>query len=736
MKKELLSPAGDMESLRAAIHAGCDAVYIAGKKFGARKFSKNFTEDELVDAINYAHLYGVKVYVTVNTMIYENEIEEVLEYIGFLYTNHVDAVIVQDIGLMVEIKKLYKDLEIHASTQAHNYSKENFDLLEELGVTRVVLAREESLEDIKNIKTNLEKEVFIHGAICISYSGQCLFSSFVLNRSGNRGECAGMCRLPYKLKSEDGYVNTMGDYLLSPRELCTIPRFRELMDSDIKCFKIEGRMKSPAYVYFVTKLYRMLIDKYEHGEELEISREDYDNLLVLYNRKFTEGYLFNKKNDEFMNIESPNHQGISLGKVIKVTPKRIGIKLTRDLNQEDGIRFLDINKGMIVNFLYNEKDMLISSAKSGSVIYVDNKIGLTKPCSVVKTVDKELQRSLENYPLKKIPISMKFSAHLGNKMTLEVSDGVNTINLSGNIVESAIKNSTTEEEVISKLNKLGDTPYVLDSVHIDMSDNIFIPMGQVNHLRQDIIKLLSDKRIYRESVVIDKKYIPKIASIREKDVEICVLVRNEEQLLSVIDKDIARVYITDFSLYQKYCDKSPKLYYRENRLSNSNASRKMVTEFSKVGDNPSCTDYYLNVANTSYLEYLSNKNIENVTLSVEMKPYQIRDVVSKNNTQLKLEVMIYGKVELMLMKYSIHDMFNLDENKKYFLVDRNYANYQFIEEDNATHIFHSTPNLYTYEEIIEIINSGVSYVRLEFLDESSEEVLNILEKYQQLIQKS
>lgn len=735
MKKELLSPAGDMESLRAAIHAGCDAVYIAGKKFGARKFSKNFTEDELVDAINYAHLYGVKVYVTVNTMIYEDEMKEVLEYIGFLYTNHVDAVIVQDIGLIVEIKKLYKDLEIHASTQAHNYSKENFDLLEELGVTRVVLAREESLEDIKNIKTNLEKEVFIHGAICISYSGQCLFSSFVLNRSGNRGECAGMCRLPYKLKNEDGYVNTIGDYLLSPRELCTIPRFKELMDSDIKCFKIEGRMKSAAYVYFVTKLYRMLIDKYERGEELEISREDYDNLLVLYNRKFTEGYLFIKKNDEFMNIESPNHQGISLGKVIKVTPKRIGIKLTRDLNQEDGIRFLDINKGMIVNFLYNEKDMLISSAKSGSVIYVDNKIGLTKPCLVVKTVDKELQKSLENYPLKKIPISMKFSAHLGDKMTLEVSDGVNTINLSGNIVERAIKNSTTEEEVLSKLNKLGDTPYVLDSVHINMSDNIFIPMGQVNHLRQDIIKLLSDRRIYRESVVIDKKYIPKIASIREKDVEICVLVRNEEQLLSVIDKAVARVYITDFSLYQKYSDKYPKLYYRENRLSKSNASRKMVTEFTKVGDNPSCTDYYLNVANTSYLEYLSNKNIENVTLSVEMKPYQIRDVVSKNNTQLKLEVMIYGKVELMLMKYSIHDMFNLDENKEYSLVDRNYANYQFIEEDNATHIFHSTPNLYTDEETIEIINSGVSYVRLEFLDESSEEVLNILEKYQQLIQK-
>lgn len=735
MKKELLSPAGDMESLKAAIHAGCDAVYIAGKKFGARKFSKNFTEEELVDAVNYAHLYGVNIYVAVNTLVFENEMEEALEYVGFLYSNHVDAVIVQDIGLMIEIKKLYKDLEIHVSTQAHSYSKESLDLLEEIGITRVVLAREESLKEIKNIKTNLEKEVFIHGALCISYSGQCLFSSLVLNRSGNRGECAGMCRLPYKLKSEDGYVNTDGDYLLSPRELCTISKFKELMDSDIKCFKIEGRMKSPAYVYFVTKIYRMLIDKYERGEELKISKKDYDNLLVLYNRKFTEGFLFNKKNNEFMNIESPNHQGIILGKVVKITPKRIGIKLTCDLNQEDGIRFLDINKGMIVNFLYNEKGKLISSSKSDSIVYVDNKVHLTKPCMVVKTVDKKLQNNLENYPLKKIPISMKFSAHLKDKMTLIVSDGVNVVNLSINVVERAIKNSTTEEEIISKLNRLGDSPYVLDSIHIDIDDNIFIPMKQINHLRQDIIKLLSEKRIFRKNVKIDKKYIPKIASISKSNVQICVLVRNEEQLLGVIDKDIARIYITDFSLYKKYYCRYTNLYYRENRLTKSTAERKMAVEFARVGDNPNCADYYLNVTNTSYLEYLANKDIENVTLSVEMRPYQIRDIVSKNNTKIKLEVLIYGKVELMLMKHSIHDMFRLDKNKNYSLIDRNNVNYRFIREDNATHIFHSTPNLYTNEEIIEILNSGVNFVRLEFLDESRNEVLNIFEKYQQLIQK-
>ena len=735
MKKELLSPAGDMESLKASVHAGCDAVYIAGKKFGARKFSKNFTEEELVCAINYAHLYGVKVYVTVNTMIYEDEMEEVLNYIGFLYVNHVDAVIVQDIGLIYEIRKLYKDLEIHASTQLHNYTKESFDLLEELGVSRVVLAREVSLSDIKSIDTKLEKEAFIHGALCISYSGQCLFSSFVLNRSGNRGECAGMCRLPYKLKSSDGYVDTTGEYLLSPRELCTVNKFRELMDSDIKCFKIEGRMKSPAYVYFVTKIYRMLMDKYESGEELEISEEDYNNLLVLYNRKFTDGHLFDSKNDQLMNIESPNHQGIPLGEVIKVNPKKIGIKLIRDLNQEDGIRFLSVNKGMIVNFLYNDKDMLISSAKAGTIVYVDNKIGLDKPCNVVKTIDKELVKNLNNYPLKKIPISMKFSAILDEKITLEVSDGINNIKLYGNVVESALKNATSKDDIISKLKKLGDTPYILDKIDIDISDNVFIPMTQVNHLRQEAIRLLSDKRIYRESVVMDNKYIPKPARIVKNNVEICVLVRTEEQLLSVINSSVSRIYVTDINLYNKYSSKYDNLYFRENRLSSSSVNRKMITEFAKLDSNTSYTDYYLNVANTSYLEYLASKGVGCAILSVEMKPYQISDVVAKNNTNVQLEVLIYGRVELMIMKYSINDMFNLNNNNKYYLVDRNYMAYQFRYEDNATHIFHSTPNLYTNDEILEIIDSGVNYLRIEFLDESSEEVLNILEKYQQLIQK-
>ena len=199
MKKELLAPAGSFDTLKQAIHNGCDAVYLGGKKFGARKFASNFDEEEMVMAIEYCHLYGVKIYVTVNTLIYEDEIEEVLEYIKFLHMNHVDAVIMQDIGLITRVRERFPELEIHASTQLHTHNQKQVELLENLGVKRVVVAREMSIDEINKLDTKLEIEAFIHGALCVCYSGQCLFSSLLLNRSGNRGECAGICRLPFSL---------------------------------------------------------------------------------------------------------------------------------------------------------------------------------------------------------------------------------------------------------------------------------------------------------------------------------------------------------------------------------------------------------------------------------------------------------------------------------------------------------------------------------------------------------
>ena len=405
MKKiELLSPVGNLEMLNAAVNNGADAIYLAGKNYGARKYANNFTNDEIKEAIKYAHLYGVKVYVTINTVIYEGEIESFIEYVKFLYENHVDAVIMQDLGMIKLVLAKFPDLEVHGSTQMHNHNDESIKYLKSIGVKRVVLARELSLDEVKNINVDIEKEIFVYGALCISYSGQCLMSSRVLNRSGNRGECAGMCRLPYELIEETTKIPTEGPYLLSPKELNTLANLREIIDSQVDSLKIEGRMKSPEYVGYVTKIFRRLIDCYYNNEVMNVYDEEIVNLKKLYNREFTLGHLFGSRNTKLMNIKSPNHIGTPLGKAY-IEKNKIKIVLSDNIRQGDGIRFVPA-KGMIVNYLYDSNLLLINSAKKGDTVYVDNKIGLENDTDVLKTLDVDLMEKINYITKRKVPINV------------------------------------------------------------------------------------------------------------------------------------------------------------------------------------------------------------------------------------------------------------------------------------------------------------------------------------------
>ena len=301
MKHELLVPAGDMDSLKQAVANGADSVYVGCENFGARKFAKNFSNEEMLYAIRLCHLYGVKIYATMNTLIKDNEVTDFLTQIEFLYKNGIDAVLIQDFGMMMLLREKYPNLEIHASTQANISSKDTCEFLYNLGVKRVVFSREMSLKEIEEIKVPIEKEVFIHGALCVSYSGCCLMSSSQGPRSANRGECVGCCRMKYTLE-KNKHVLKENKYLLSMKELNTAPRFKELLKSDITCFKIEGRMKSPEYVGYVTSMYRRIIDNNAENINLE---QDEDNLKTLYNRGFTEGNLFESKDLlNWQNIES------------------------------------------------------------------------------------------------------------------------------------------------------------------------------------------------------------------------------------------------------------------------------------------------------------------------------------------------------------------------------------------------------------------------------------------------
>ena len=494
MKKELLSPVGNLECLYSAIHNGCDAVYLGGKKFGARAFADNFTEEEMIYAIKYCHLYGVKIYVTVNTMLYETEIEDCISYIRFLHQNNVDALIMQDIGLMKRVREQFPNLEVHASTQMHTHNLEQLKLLESLGVKRVVLARELSLEEINSMKTTMEIEVFIHGALCISYSGQCLFSSLLLNRSGNRGSCAGICRLPFKLVEENNTLPLDEEYLLSPKEFATFDQFDALMRSNITSFKIEGRMKSPSYVAYTTRLYRKLIDSFEQNQPVTITEEEKDKLKVLFNRGFTKGHLFHETNNDLMNGKSPNHQGIPLGRVLETTSEKIKIQLDRDLHQEDGIRFVNAQKGFIVNYLYDEKGKLINSAKKGDIVFVNNKIDLRMKDSVVKTIDSIWEKELKTTQEKKILIEGKVIAKKNKPLKLSFFDGENTIEVEEGILTLASNIPTTKEIVEEKLSTLGNSPFALETLEIKMDENIFIPMSLLKSVKHKVVDALIQKR--------------------------------------------------------------------------------------------------------------------------------------------------------------------------------------------------------------------------------------------------
>ncbi len=491
MQKELLVPVGNFACLPYAVFNGCDAIYLAGKKYGARAYADNFTDEELKKAVSFCHLYGVKVYVAINVMLFERELNAVLEYLHFLVSINVDALIVSDLGLIATIHELYPNLEIHASTQAHTFNVSQIKFLKELGVKRVVVDRELSLKEIKKLENIIDIEVFIHGALCVSYSGNCLMSYMLKQRSGNRGCCAQVCRLKYSLEHKRKIVPLKDKYLLSTKELNTSAHLDELLASKIVSFKVEGRMKSPSYVGFITKYYRTLITNYEKTGKVQIKKEDIEKLKVIFNREFTDGYLFESKN--IYNMKTPNHQGTFLGQVISISKDKIKIKLKKSLSQGDGIRFISEDVGMMVNYLYDKNGKLINMGRANDIVYVLNKVNLTKTGEVRKTIDYQLETELSKVAKKKILVNVDLNISLG-KFAILVDDGNNKIKLVDDFVFMATKKATTKEEIIKQIKKTGNTPFEIDKISICIEPNLFIPLSKINDIRRRVLEMLERQR--------------------------------------------------------------------------------------------------------------------------------------------------------------------------------------------------------------------------------------------------
>ena len=518
-KPEILAPAGSMEALKAALSAGADAVYMGGSCFGARAYADNPDMDEMLEAIRYVHLRGKRLYLTVNTLVKEQEFGALYEFLAPYYSAGLDAAIVQDVGVLRFLAKEFPDLSLHASTQMTLTAAEGMRLFDGYPVTRLVPARELSLPEIKDIceKSGKEVEVFVHGALCYCYSGQCLMSSMIGGRSGNRGRCAQPCRMEYE-SDETGKK-----YWLSPKDLCGLTMLPELINTGAASFKIEGRMKRPEYAAAVTAAYRKFTDLYtflgEDGyraylaEHPTLLAEQVQELADVYNRGgFTSGCFTSHNGKGLMSVNRPGHFGVPVGKVVTGGKGEALIRLTKDVQPQDVLELRrESEKGAGEPGYYEYT--LGSGAKAGEKIKAKllPKLSAKPGDTVYRMRNSVLLDKLEEAYVKqelKVPIRGMFYAKSGERCTLEVSalgeclllpvafpkletERVSVV-CEGFVCEKAGKLPATMDAVKKQLSKTGNEPFYFEELSVILRDDVFLPNGLLNELRRNALAMLAE----------------------------------------------------------------------------------------------------------------------------------------------------------------------------------------------------------------------------------------------------
>lgn len=754
---ELLAPVGSMESLYAAIQNGANAVYLGGKLFNARQYASNFDYDELKEAVKYAHLRRVKVYVTANILVDNNEMEKVIDYIKFLYEIDVDGAIVQDLGLANLIREFFPEMEVHGSTQMTINNLPGAEFLYNMGFKRVVLARETPIKEIKHIHNNtpIELETFIHGALCVSYSGQCLMSSIIGGRSGNRGKCAQPCRMPSSLVNKDGNLIEGWDkkHILSPKDLNTLESLDEIVNSGIISLKIEGRMKRPEYVATVVKNYRKVLDDTTNS----LKEEDKKDVEQIFNRGFTKGIILGEFGKDFITIDRPDNRGMLVGKVIRADKYKVYVLLEEDIEEGDGLEFQLSNgsyKG-IKSPIQDKKGSIIALEKPGyilkdSLVYKSSSVNLLKKAKV----------SYEGENIK-YSIDMDVSIKIGKNPKLRVRyKDIEVEAIGEKAVEIAKKAGLTEEKVIEQLSKLGDTNYNLDNIKINLDENAFLPLSILNQLRREATEKL-DKLVTlnnNRKTINAEEYKEKKKSFfqyekTEKDInnKISIRVMNEEQFNQLDLEKLDRIYIgfykdlkrivskvkeynkeayiwTDKILYEKDLEKINKIISPIAKdiegisVSNLGTMKSMKDNF----DVNIHGDMGLNTFNSFTLEYLKEVGLESVTLSPELTLNQIKDI--NNRSKAFTEAIVYGHLPVMITKHcpmSLVKGCKDDTNCKtcnfatgYKLRDRMNVEFPMERGEGFSTIYNSVP-LMVLDSLESIYNSGVNMARLDFTVEKN-----------------
>ncbi|OED29622.1 U32 family peptidase [Methanosphaera sp. WGK6] len=710
---ELLAPAGSYDILVVAINAGANAVYIAGHRYGARAFAHNFTSEEIEKAVEYAHLNGATVHVTVNTLFNSSEILDVLKYIQFLYRTGVDAVIVQDIGLVYLINKFIPEMEVHSSTQMTLRDYNSLLWAKDEGIKRVILPREMEVDEIKKISTRLKEdnidldlEVFGHGSLCYCISGDCYMSSFISGRSANRGACAQPCRSDYKLKYKNHSISN--GCLISTHDLATFKDVKAISDAGIISLKVEGRLKSEDYVTTVIKAYRTMIDNMNNDDNTELINKLQRELDLTFNRYYTNGYILNDSPGEVMGRESSFHQGLYLGKIISIEGEDVDIEFADKnhpiLQNGDGIGFKHNNhiRGIYIDNIVEQDENHIHirttrDIRVGSEVYI--------------SYSKELHDRPKQYNKETvkphIPISLDVSCNKKMKMTVNASFRIDNDTISfgyksKNKLEKAINQPLDDKTIIEHMSKSGETPFIVNNVRVNnLPDNVFMPIGKINTIRREVLDKASEKLLeyyipdvekaedIRKNIKnYDKKIKENKHGIKKAQyVGLNVYVDNLELLTIANRNPLNRIYFDPSFIYDNkkdYFNNIEDILRQATSIADDkevvwvlsaftsdedlekitkiyNNLRKDNINISIMGDSPSLTRTFpdtnvygahnLNIWNNYSVAMLNKNGFKGATISSELSQKEIKELVTKSKSyNTKLELIVQGNQEIMVSK--------------------------------------------------------------------------------------
>ncbi|CAH1054180.1 DUF3656 domain-containing U32 family peptidase [Paenibacillus pseudetheri] len=795
---ELLAPAGDWDCMRAAVANGADAIFFGVEKFNARARANNFRMDELTEIMAFLHSYGVKGFLTFNILVFENELSDAKELIDACVDAGVDAVIVQDLGLVKMIREISPDFPIHGSTQMTITSPEAVEFTKPFSLERVVLGRENNLKQIKTIgeQARLPMEVFVHGALCVSYSGQCLTSEMWGGRSANRGECAQACRLPYDLMV-DGEVKPMGDvtYLLSPKDLAAIDLMPELIEAGVTSFKIEGRLKSPEYVANVVSKYRKAIDRYFDGDMSKPSKEEVRELQQSFSRGFTHGFLDGTNNKKLVDGTFPKSRGVYLGTVEQILRDGVVCRIHAPLKRGDGIvfdagdptkkeeggRVYDLRRkgvklegeageGWIIDIVAGRNDVDLRRLNVGDRIWKTNDPAL----------DKALRQTYETEkPYRVFPVHVRVQGCVGEKLTTWWTDVQKNVTVrvdSELALEAAQKRPMDTALLEEQFGRLGGTVFQLDALESHLQGDVIVPMRELNSIRRQAVELLAGERpkppvyVKRAIEVYGDANRRDVAPQRAGEAELTALCRSLPQVQAALEAGVRNIY-ADFEFIKQFpaavdavraagasiALATPRIHMPGENGYHANILRlqpdavlvrntgALYYYLRRRQEQPDAVhprligDFSLNIANHKAVDLFLEAGCDMVTPSYDLNIQQMVDLLEHSDTS-RMEIVIHQHLPMFHTEHCVYCTFMSEgtnftncgrpcEEHRASLQDRIGMSHPVRVDEGCRNTVYNAVEQSGAEYLNNFRDLGVSSYRVEFLEETPEQVAEVISLY-------